>query len=118
MSGWNSRQMEWLLWQMQSPEEQAEQLKRQAEQHAGLMQLINEQFAVVINGPSAGEIVCASSGKRAGRARINALAVKEGRTSFAARWLADPDRRELTDIALRRIIASAGKPRASRDARL
>lgn len=108
MTRWARRQLKALdrvLWEIGGPDYQAGVQRRRLDDHVKRMRLVNEQFAIVIDGPLAGEIVSVSTGKRVRCARVDALAGKEAGSHFSARWLSDAQRREISDKALRRIIA-------------
>ena len=111
MTGWARGQLEALdrvLWEVGGPDYQAGVLRRRAEDHTRRMRLVNEQFAIVTDGSLAGEIVSVSTGKPVRRARVDALAGKKAGSRFSARWISDPQRREISHKSLRRIIARAG----------
>lgn len=97
-----------VLWEIGGPDYQAALFRLRTDDHVRRMRLVNEQFAVLTDGPLAGEIVSVATGKRVRRARVDALAGKGVGSRFVTRWLSDAQRREISDKTLRRIIARAG----------
>ncbi|MEI9995648.1 MAG: hypothetical protein WDM91_13720 [Rhizomicrobium sp.] len=107
-------QLQRVLWLTGGPDYQAAVLKDKTERHAQLMRLINGQFAVVVDGPRAGEIVSIATGRCVGWRRIDVLAFKKAGRPFARRWLLDSERRELTNRELNFVVGSVGALHARR----
>ncbi len=81
-----------------------------------LIEAINCGFAIVNDGPRAGQIVNLTSGERISRRRIDSLFYREAPGSAGRLWLFDERRREVSGAELQEIEAryAASKPRARR----
>jgi hypothetical protein len=64
-------------WLMMSDEQREAELQRMRDEGNRLIDAINAQFAVVIDGPRAGQCVSVSNGRRTSQGTINAFFLKQ-----------------------------------------
>jgi hypothetical protein len=90
-------------WDMMSDEQRAASLKQKREKRERLIESMNANVAIVMNGPCFGQIVSVDSGKRVDRSTIEALYLKDEEGAVDI-WLCDPRRRELSGDELQQLL--------------
>lgn len=96
-------------WNNMSEEEREASLQDKRDKRDKLIDDINREFAIVTDGPRAGQIVSVSDGKQVSRSTINALHIKDQGFPATNAWLIDSRRREISDDELRKL-AQTNKP--------
>jgi hypothetical protein len=96
-------------WDMMSEEQRAASLTQKREKRERLIESINDNFAIVMDGPRAGQIVSVETGKRVSNGTLDALYLKDEVRSVDI-WLRDPRRRELSSDQLQHILERFKSP--------
>lgn len=96
-------------WNMMSDEQRAASLKQKRDKRERLIESINANFAIVVDGPRAGQIISVETGELVNSSRIDALYRKDELGSVDI-WLRDPRRRELSRDDLQHILERLRSP--------
>jgi hypothetical protein len=108
----NKRQvaaLEYAVWDMMTDEQRAASLKEKREKRERLIESINANFAIVVGGACAGQIVSVETGKRVGRRTIDALYLKDELGAVDI-WLRDPRRRGISGDELQQTLKRLRSP--------
>lgn len=105
---WWMKRLERFAWESMSDEEREVAAQEHIAKHDKLIADLNALFAVIIDGPLAGEIVSLSNGMPVKERRLNNLIHADGFPNAAKLWLRDPRRRGISNDELARI-RSGGK---------
>jgi hypothetical protein len=101
--------LERVAWDMMSDEQRAASLKQKRDKREHLIKSINAKFAIVVDGPRAGQIVSVETGELVSSSRINALYRKDELGSVDT-WLRDPRRREISSDELHDMLERPRSP--------